>query len=725
MSEQQQNPKSPVGKYLPLAVLIAALTATYMILSDNAGKSASVLLALVGLGVVIFVHEFGHFIFAKLADIHVRAFSIGMGPVLLGVRRTEKGFRIRFLPIFFPKNDDPEGNGLLSFTVGKCRKAGETEYRISLIPFGGFVAMVGQEDIGGPEATDDPRSYANKGAGARIRVLAAGVTFNVIFAILLFVSIFLIGIDFPAPVVGGLRPGSPAEAAGIEPGDEVIEIAGKTNIDFSDIATSAALSSPGKHIPLTIKHPDGTIKQLGIAADVPTDKGTDLRIFGIFPAYTLTVAAVTEPNAVSETLGLLPGDVVTAADGSKVDYSWQFDEEIAKALKPQITVTARRTAENGSVTVDSKPIPLEMTAFKDDFKAGYKLSHICSIVPRLKIIAVMPKVPSFHKVLITKLRKFTQPQTVQSDIEETLKPGDIILAVADANTPTFSKLREVTALYEDRLLPIKVLRIDPNGGEHVLTVNVEPERPSGGSRALIGIHVLADAQHPVAAGTIPTDTNLPVLEIPPGATITAVDDRAVDDFYQVISILRENIGQQVAIDYRFNDETTGQVVFVVPAGPDAITVETIAAVDIPFKVMMRTYKAANPLDATILGFRRAGSWMAHSYMMLRRLLSGQISPRNLMGPIGIIALSAQVIRQQEWLNYFYFLAMINVLIAVFNALPLPVFDGGNIVLLVVEKIKGSPLSRKTQSIISYVGLAFIIALAVYITRIDIMRIFFQ
>ena len=103
---------------------------------------------------------------------------------------------------------------------------GETEYRIGLIPFGGFVKMLGQEDVGPVKENADPRSFANKPALARAAVLAAGVTFNVISAVIVYIIVFLVGIGLTGPIVGGVLPGSPAEKAGIKAGDEVIEVAG-------------------------------------------------------------------------------------------------------------------------------------------------------------------------------------------------------------------------------------------------------------------------------------------------------------------------------------------------------------------------------------------------------------------------------------------------------------------------------------------------------------------
>jgi len=178
---------------LPLFVVV--FVAVVYIIARNISTFGNVLLVLLGFGAVVLVHEFGHFVVAKLSGIKVEAFSIFMPPTLLGVQRTADGLRFRILPKLFAKKDDEGGDGLFSFSIGGKGKAGETEYRIGLIPFGGFVKLLGQEDTGPVKVSDDPRSFANKPLISRVAVLAAGVVFNTISAIVVFMIVFLIGIE--------------------------------------------------------------------------------------------------------------------------------------------------------------------------------------------------------------------------------------------------------------------------------------------------------------------------------------------------------------------------------------------------------------------------------------------------------------------------------------------------------------------------------------------------
>lgn len=174
--------KGLLSRNFRVILLVAVVVVVCYLILRNITVFGNILLAVVGFGAVIIVHEFGHFIVAKLCGIKVEAFSIFMPPTVLGVQKTENGLRFRILPKFFPKEGDEPGDGQLSFTVGGAGKGWETEYRIGLIPFGGFVKMLGQEDVGPVKSSDDPRSYANKPVSVRVAVIAAGVIFNIVSA---------------------------------------------------------------------------------------------------------------------------------------------------------------------------------------------------------------------------------------------------------------------------------------------------------------------------------------------------------------------------------------------------------------------------------------------------------------------------------------------------------------------------------------------------------------
>jgi len=145
---------------------------------------------------------------------------------------------------------------------------------------------------------------------------------------------------------------------------------------------------------------------------------------------------------------------------------------------------------------------------------------------------------------------------------------------------------------------------------------------------------------------------------------------------------------------------------------------------IPFERLERLYKASSPIDAIMMGYKKTVMFVAQTYVTLKRLIGGLVSPKNLMGPVGIISSSYRIVAEQPFVYYVYFLGLISAVIAVFNFLPLPPLDGGLVVLLLIEKIKGSALSERVQGAIAYTGWALILALVLYVTFNDIARLIF-
>src|ERR671912_1164339 len=149
----------------------------------------SILAAVVGLGVLIVFHEFGHFLLAKLSGVGVLTFSVGFGPKLW------------------------------------VKKKGETEYALSAFPLGGYVKMVGEDPEEEVKAVDLERSFAHKSLLKRTAIVAAGPGFNLLLAVFLLMIVFLFyGVPVLSTQVGGVEPGSPADRAGIRKGDVIVSL---------------------------------------------------------------------------------------------------------------------------------------------------------------------------------------------------------------------------------------------------------------------------------------------------------------------------------------------------------------------------------------------------------------------------------------------------------------------------------------------------------------------
>jgi regulator of sigma E protease len=731
-----------------LIFAIAAGAIVYFVV-HNFGTFVRILLVALGFGAVVIIHEFGHFVVAKLCGIKVEAFSIGFPPTLLGIQKTESGIRFRILPKLFAKETQAQGKdegslaskAVTKLTRKKKYKASETEYRIGLIPFGGFVKMLGQEDTGPAEETDDPRSFVNKPILVRIAVVAAGVIFNAISAVLIFMMVFLMGVNLPPAVIGNVRPNSPAEIAGLRPLDRIIEVNGERFVDFTSLPLAAAFSAKGQPISLLVEHPDKTREQFQIVAE--ESPGIHLRTIGISQADTLTVAELSNPKDIQqlyETTALQPGDVVTAFNGRVVEDSWQLRELIQNSLQPEgvLTIQRDRGQSSDKAVVDVK-LPLYLSPTKDNFKKDYDLAHVYSLIPRMKILSVpdRTKPPSITERLISWWREKILRKPSADKTGPFLEVGDIIVKVGETENPTFRELREVTKEHKDNPMLITVLRPRENGSETQVTVTVFPRSGRGGDPDIndvrFGVVPVLDVRHAVVAGTIDIENGPGALEIPRGATITAVDGEEVSNFYDIMRIIRSNRGQRISMDYRIGADGGG-VGLNIPASDDYITTEAdfappapgfLPTAYVPFEYLKEPYKAEGAVAAIKMGLKKTSMFIVQTYLTLQRLISREVSPKTLVGPVGIVTMSYKIVASRSLTYYVYFLGLISSILAVMNLLPLPIVDGGVIVLLIVEKIKGSPLNRQAQEIISYVGLVFILAFFLWLTYNDILNLMFR
>ena len=157
--------------------------------------------AVIGLGVLIVFHEFGHFLFAKWSGVGVLTFSVGFGPKLW------------------------------------VKKKGETEYALSAFPLGGYVKMVGEDPDEQVNERDVEKSFAHKGLLKRIAIVAAGPGFNLLLAVFLLMLVFLFyGVPVLSNQIGSVEPGSPADRAGIQKGDRIVALNGKPVAHWEELS---------------------------------------------------------------------------------------------------------------------------------------------------------------------------------------------------------------------------------------------------------------------------------------------------------------------------------------------------------------------------------------------------------------------------------------------------------------------------------------------------------
>ena len=238
--------------------------------------------AIVVLGVIIVIHELGHFLVAKLFKIRVETFSVGFGPRLVGFRY------------------------------------GETDYRISALPLGGYVKMAGENPA--DTVTGAPHEFLSKPKWQRFLVAAAGPAMNIVLAVGLLTGLYMYGTEVPAfsegdAIVGIVERGSVAEAAGIQTGDRIVAIDGKDQPDWGSVE-ARIVTNAGRSVPIVLNR-NGSIIETSV---MPLPQGpSDAGFAGMHPHLGETnVVERIVPESPAEKAGLRPGDAITSVNGIEI-----------------------------------------------------------------------------------------------------------------------------------------------------------------------------------------------------------------------------------------------------------------------------------------------------------------------------------------------------------------------------------------------------------------------
>jgi regulator of sigma E protease len=251
------------------------------------------------LGVLVFFHELGHFLLARWNGVRVLTFSLGFGPKILKVQR------------------------------------GDTEYCISAIPLGGYVKMAGENPEDRPTGRDD--EFLAKSKWQRFQILIAGPAMNIILAVVLLAVVLMQGaevlayLDQPARV-GAVQAGSPAEKAGIRPGDLITQF-GTAGIETWEHLDMAVAARPEREVDVVVIR-DGREQRLKVRPNLTelrtrSDTRFEIGTIGALPDVYPTVASFV-PGSPAEKSDLEPGDLIVAIDGERMVFSSQVAEAIAK-----------------------------------------------------------------------------------------------------------------------------------------------------------------------------------------------------------------------------------------------------------------------------------------------------------------------------------------------------------------------------------------------------------
>jgi len=533
------------------------------------------------LSILIFVHEFGHFLAAKFCGVRVLKFSIGFGP-----------------PVGF----------------GKHRmywKRGHTEYVVAWFPLGGFVKMLGEN----PEEEDDPEARAapdetlpSKALWQKLLIVFAGPAMNLLLPVVIFVGMQAVGLPRADAVVGLVEADSPAQTAGLRPGDRVTSVAAEPVRWWTDVSR-VIRESPDRQLSLQVER-DG--QTLPLTLDITGRSGfddfgdvTEVGWAGMGHARPAALLAILDLAAPAQAAGLRSGDRVDRVAGAPVKDWYDFASLYAAAQGGEVEVSLTRAS-------------------------GEEIEELAVTLPALGSVEALGVLRA--SALVAEV----VPDSPAS--KAGLEAGDLILEYDGRRITYFSSFAQTVATSEGRPIPLVFAR----AGE---------------------LNEVSIAAEPIA-----TDTGFGIEET------------------------RYRIGIR---------------------GSEALVAGRVA-----------TDRERNPLVALPRAVGMTVDFTKVFLVGLGKIVSGDVSRKNLAGPIGIAQIAGHAL-EQGWEPYLRIMILISINLGILNLLPIPVLDGGQALLFLVESAKRSPLSLRSRLAVQQIGVTVLVLLMGLAFWNDLSRVWSQ
>jgi regulator of sigma E protease len=549
----------------------------------------SVLYFLVLIGALVVIHELGHFVAAKLLDIKVLRFSLGFGRPLVRVR------------------------------------GGETEYQIGIVPFGGYVRILGEEDTEPAGEREARRSLAAKPLWQRLVVVFAGPAANFLFPVLIYFLLFAGQSTLPSATVGDVVEGGPAARAGIEPGDRVVAVNGE-GVRYWEDFKALIDAHVGDELRLRVRRGDRELEKF-VVPTPRTVRSRDGRSahegwLGVSQAPFPAQVGVIDADSPAARAGLRTGDLVISVDGAEV-HNWTA---LAAALDD---ARGRRAI----AYLRGEPVP------------G---------IPQVRVLSagMADLVPEPIADARGRLRQDTG-----------IAPAEMFITHVEPGSPA--------------------ARAGLARGDLITTLDGEPVR----YWMLLDQALQRDPERVWRIGWLRRG---PSAHATAGTGLVRQDRREViDEFGNVTRRLR--FGASNDFD---------------PGDGDRIAIER--------RLSYAASKAVERTGDTIVQMAAGGL----------SIIRGETPHDSVGGPLMMYRV-ASVSGSKGWDAFLLMLALISVNLGLINLLPVPMLDGGNVVLFALETATRAPLSPRARARIMMCGLAVVAAITVLALRNDIMRLLVQ
>jgi regulator of sigma E protease len=683
----------------------------------------AILEVVIGIGFLIFVHELGHFVVARLCGVKCEKFYLGY---------------------------DIAGLKLFKF------RRGETEYGIGILPLGGYVKMLGQEDnparlreeierakqpagdadstkTPAPSAAEvesarqalfNPRSYLAKSVPRRMAIISAGVVMNLICAwIMAIVAVRYFGVKEPVAEIGQLMPGEGAWQADLRVGDEILEVGGKPVPTFQDMREAVAMGDVREGIPLVVRRPG---QEAILHTEVKATQADGLPRIGIFSAFTLKLyekkegatragspAAETDPP-------LLPGDEVVKLDDQPVHTHAEFRDYLRNHADKPVRVTVQRALplEKGS---RPDPPPTEIVSARVAPNPMRWLGLVMAMGPITAIQAHSPAVaaglkpgdilrtidgqPVADPVTLPELLRGRQGQTVKLGIETAGKKQPVVIPVTLRRDDDFDPPQD-----EKNPLAINSLGIAYQVLNRVS--KVMPGTPAASRFRPGDIITEATIQLPDRDALRQLRKKFDQPDLTQTELNLCFDEKHQDWPLLAYALQVALPGSKVELKWEHGEES-GTATLEPAAAQGWFNPERGFGFEPKLVVLKKDsvgealcWGTKKTLDSTLLVFR-----------IIQKMGSGEVSARLLGGPVTIFSASLQAAKEGVG-NLLVFLTLLGANLAVLNFLPIPILDGGHMVFLTWEAIRGKPPDERVQLALTYCGLLLILMLMVWVLGLD-------
>ncbi len=608
--------------------------------------------AVLGVGLVIFVHEAGHFMAARWCKVRVEVFSLGFGPVLFGWKR------------------------------------GDTQYQIAAVPLGGYVKMAG-EDIYDPAAEKKSDDLGSKSVPQRFLIYSGGVIMNMIFALIVFPIILMIGVPSDQPMITPVK-GGPAWLAGLEQGTVIEEVNGQPIFDFMHIPGKVALSDEGD-VDLLVREP-GADKARIVSVTPIKSRTEGLYTIAVGPAADQENRIQVTRGSAAEKAGLKSGFRLVSMETEYGGLSLlqQLNHEQLDG-KPLNATFLNDADEEFSVTIE----PLGDESKTRDLLGVTPLSNVVKAIRPSRLTEQLSLEPGDRILRVSPSESGVAPEGAWS--VNITQSGDLNRALQGAQG---------------------LVNFWVEGDLEPRTVDLGVADQDAANALAADIALTSDLES--TAVRVMAESAADKAGLRSGDEILEIDGSSIAAYEAIVSASKAAGEEERAVKLVVRRQHFG-------SEPTEHTFEfaaesyTPVSYGLDLKRAQYIYKAAGPIEAVQMGFISSWRLIEDAFLTIRGIIFTKNIPGNALGGFITIGVVANSWASAGLAKLFFFLCLLSVNLAFLNVLPIPVLDGGHLTFLLIEGIKGSPVSEKVMGYSQLVGLVMIVSLMIYVIKNDIVR----